>query len=343
MRVRPRRRGLIPLRRWSGALGAGRDAGACRSCVGANERGVFFREAVVWLLLAFRGKVADAALEPERKDMRAFDMRKGCILTIVVGMVVGLWAPMAFAAKVALSDNELELLTAAGEPTVVRAFATNGVATFIDEATFTLNIPQGAQQGLRALTVQNVVGEVQLLVNLNVLSASQNVNNTDQRNYSVQSWGSTLPEISATVKGEPLAVVNPECHSDCKSTGLIAGTAVPGQIDIASASADVIVEGGKSAQSYQQPIYTLSFDQDAQVDLAGLFIANIVGRVQAAYNINIAAATLNLIPDPNTPFAVPFQNATGTIKQVNFGMQFRGTPLGAGNTAVVINAPLTPN
>ncbi len=281
--------------------------------------------------------------------MRAFGIRMGCILTIVVGMMVGLWLPVTSAAKVALNDDELELLTAAGEPTVVNATSPDGTASFEDEATFTLNIPEGAQQGLRALTVQNVVGEVQLLVNLNVLSASGTVNNTDQRNFSVQSWGSTLPEMSATVAGVPGAdnSVNPNCTSSCtgsaKQTVAIGNVAAPGQVEIGSASADVIVQGGKSATSVQDPVFTLSFDQNAQVDLAGLFIANIVGRVQAAYNINIAAATLNLIPDAGTPFAVPFENATGTIKQVNSGVQFRGTPLGAGNSAIVVNVQHVPN
>ncbi len=113
-----------------------------------------------------------------------------------------------------------------------------------------------------------------------------------------------------------------------------------------SASGDEIISAKgatfASAKSTQQPVFTLALDANAQVDLAALFIANIVGRAQVAYNINIAAAQLNLIPAPNTAFATPFDNAGGIIKQTNSGIQFRGTPLGAGNTSLSVTATHTP-
>jgi hypothetical protein len=237
----------------------------------------------------------------------------------------------------------MDLLTAAGEPKVV--ISTDGTATHVDEAVFNLFLPEGAQQGLRALTVQNVVGEIQLLVNMNVLSASQTVAGTDQRNFSVQSWGSTLPEMSATEPGVEAIVNNPLCETDCtvKSTVNLGVVAAAPVVEIASASGDVIVKGKTGASSDEQPVFNLAFEANAQVDLAALFIANVVGRVQAAYNINIAAATLNLVPQPDTPFSTPFENASGVIKQVNSGVQFRGTPLGFGNTAVVIDIQHVPN
>ncbi len=272
-----------------------------------------------------------------------------------VAIAVLLAAPAVAAKKSLLTEDELDAITAAGEPTVMIAEATTGVGsiTFKDEAAFALNIPKDAQKGLRALTVANVVGEVQLLVNLNVLSAVKDVAGTDQRNFSVQSWGSTLPNLSATVAGVPGIVTNPLCTASgagasCNgnANANIGVVAAPGQIEIASASGDVIASAkggsGASVDLVQQPAFALNLQSEAQVNLASLFIVNVVGRAQAAYNINIAAATLNLIPDPGSPFATPFQNATGQIKQTNSGVQFRGTPIGVGNTAGVINVTHTP-
>ncbi len=78
------------------------------------------------------------------------------------------------------------------------------------------------------------------------------------------------------------------------------------------------------------PNYNLAFQPNAQVNLATLFVANIVGRAQTIFNVNIASSTLNLIPDAaaaGQPFASPVADA-GVIKQVNSGIQFRGSPLG---------------
>ncbi len=270
---------------------------------------------------------------------------------VVIMLMVAAWSLPASAGKVALTENDLDLITAMGEPTVLIAEATLGAATatLTDDAVFNLALTTDAQKGLRALTVANVVGEVQLLVNLNVLAAQGDVAGTDQRNFGVQSWGSTLPLISATVPGVPGITVNPACTTTCtgKANGNIGVVAAPGDVQIGSASGDVIAKasGGTSGEVTidQQPVFNLALAPNAQTDLASLFITNVVGRAQAIYNINVAAATLNLIPDPGTPFATPFANATGVIKQVNSGVQFRGTPLGVGNTAAIVNVTHTPN
>ncbi len=121
---------------------------------------------------------------------------------LIVALIVCFWSMPALAAKDALSDEALDEITAAGDSQVAVADATAGGSAdvnLVDNAQFTLSMPTNAQVGLRALTVQNVVGEVQLLVNMNVLSANNNVAGTDQRNFGVQSWGSTAPLTTATV------------------------------------------------------------------------------------------------------------------------------------------------
>jgi len=273
------------------------------------------------------------------------------LVGITALLAVSVWGLPAFAGQ-ALTDEDLDAVTAAGEPKVIIAESESGVARaeVIDEAIFNLVLPSDAQKGLRALTVANVVGEAQLLVNLNVLSVQNSVNSTDQRNFSVQSWGSTMPLLKATVDGVP-GLDQGGCKNDCEANGNIGLVAAPGQIQIGSASADVIMradgKAGGRATLTEEPIFNLVFSPNAQVDLAALFIANVVGRAQAAYNINIAAARLNLIPttDPGSPaaaFADPVLAATGVIKQTNSGVQFRGTPLGVGNTAATVSITHTP-
>jgi len=324
---------------------------------------------------------------------------KKMVLSIAVATVIGLvlWVPTSHAAKLALTDTELDGITAAGEPTVITS-GDNSSVTFEDTGIYTLSfdVPD-AQSGIRALTIQNVVGEQQLLINLNVLSAVNDVAGTDQRNFSLQSWGATNPNAD-TVKvvngvwaaaapcsgdkgctqtatagnavavgltgpggaggkggdggaggtgannpGGPGAVGTPGASSGSidsvnaisgsarNSIGNAAASTSPGSISpAASASGDLVVQTGSNSpiNVKTDPMYTMDFGaSNAQSDLAALFVSNVVGQSQMAFNLNIAAATLNLVPEASTSFATPFQNATGGIKQVNMGLQFRGTPL----------------
>jgi hypothetical protein len=301
------------------------------------------------------------------KNLRGF-----FLFAVISLLVLGLSMP-AMAGKKALKEldeEEMEGITAAGDPTVV--VSDSGNATYTDNSIFSIAFPEGAQDGLRALTVQNVVGEVQLLVNLNVLSASGDVNNTDQRNFAVQSWGSTLPVVTATVDGvsadggdgapgidqggvgsmntvenSPACIGLGDCNSMITPVGGAGGdgAVAPGVVAIGSASADVIVKADGEATMTNNPIFSLAFEPGAQTNMGALFIANIVGRAQTAFNINIASSRLNLFPsaDGTQPFAEPLTNATGTIKQINSGVQFRGTPLGIGNTHANVQVNHTPN
>ena len=115
----------------------------------------------------------------------------------------------------------------------------------------------------------------------------------------------------------------------------------------ASASGDVLLsakskDGPATAVMSNGATFRLAFDQTrAQNDLSALFVSNVVGRAQMALNLNIAAAELNLIPGSQDPFANPIGNTpiqgegnvTAVVRQVNTGIQFRGTPLtGTTNT-----------
>lgn len=248
-----------------------------------------------------------------------------------------------------LQDDQMDRISASGDPVVIDVSGAAGAeATYVDDSVFELNFDVAhAQDGLRALTIQNVVGELQLLTNLNVLSASGNVAGSDQRNFSAQSWGSTLPDPETVKVGTATASAAP-CQGDgsCSggsgvyngghAPGIIAGDA-EAVVDIspaASASADVIVrskssEGESSAEIVNKAQFRLTFSEsEAQKDLSALFFSNVVGRAQMALNLNIASGGLGLIPGSSDTFANPISgDATGVIKQVNTGIQFRGTPL----------------
>lgn len=127
-----------------------------------------------------------------------------------------------------LQDDDLDRMTAAGDPVVIKSEGgTLSQVAYNEDTAFTLNIPKDAQVGLRALTIQNVVGELQLLVNLNVLSAQNSVAGTDQRNFSLQSWGSTLPDSETIKTATASASANAACSVAfaCAAAG---GTATGG-------------------------------------------------------------------------------------------------------------------
>lgn len=311
----------------------------------------------------------------------------GALVFLAVALALGLWVSPATAGKVALSDGELDKVSASGTPTILESGDASPI-TFTDETMYTLDfsVPD-AQTGVRALTIQNIVGEQQLLVNLNVLSAVNTVNGTDQRNFSLQSWGGTSPNPGTVKTVDGVSAGNCVGADACKGNtggaggvaagdggaggsvvvtgGGIAGSGGPGGgntnnaqggstsitmgnastspgviSQAASASGDLVARSGDSSPITVQrdPMYTLAFTASkAQSDLAALFVSNVVGESQMAMNLNIASATLNLVPEPNTPFTAGIQNTgPGVIKQVNMGLQFRGTPL-SGSTGTLTN------
>lgn len=268
-------------------------------------------------------------------------------LFALVGAVAFLVSP-GFALQV-LEDDQLDNISASGDPVVLESEGAEGSSVaYVDSSVFELDfsVPR-AQDGLRALTIQNVVGELQLMTNLNVLSANGNVAGTDQRNFSAQSWGSTLPDpdtvkyVSATAEASPCQGVGNCSGGGSKLLGGDAPKVIAGDAEAvvaispaASASADVIVrsessEGKSEAAISNNAQFKLKFSEsEAQKDLSALFFSNVVGRAQMALNLNIASGGLGLIPGSSDSFANPITgDTTGVVKQVNTGIQFRGTPL----------------
>jgi hypothetical protein len=302
-----------------------------------------------------------------------------------VAIALMMWVSPALAGRTALSDDELDGVTAGGQSTVLNS-GDGSPIDFTDNSMFDLAFTEpNAQTGFTALTIQNVVGELQLLVNLNVLSAAGNVAGTDQRNFSLQSWGGTLPiaDTVKTVDGVAAAPTACTAGNSCNGDGgqgptgdavggspTIIGTGTiiqptttnnngsggsgpsvtvgnastsPGTVSpAASASGDLVVSSGSgspiTAQDDSQ--FNLLFGvSNAQSDLSALFISNVVGRSQMALNLNIASSAFATVPFQTNSIT---GDVTGIIKQVNTGIQFRGTPL-VGATGVTTGINMTIN
>jgi hypothetical protein len=268
-------------------------------------------------------------------------------LLLPILFVVSVLIPIlpAFAAMEVLNDAEMDSITASGQPTVL--IAENGPADFNDTSSQIINLVTDAQHGLRALAITNAAGEAQLATNLNVISVSGDIAGVDQRNFTVQSWGSTLPKIKATVDGEPAVeneIEQENCSTDCvikinnPSVG-VTNIAAQGIVEIASATGDVIADGANGSSVWDSSTATLNFEADSQTDLAALFIANIAGRTQASFNVNIASSTLNLFPSTDQPFSEPAASSSAVMKQTNSAVQFRGTPINAAASIFVDHTP----
>lgn len=257
----------------------------------------------------------------------------------------------ASAALQVLNDDDLDSITAAGQPTVV--ISENGTASQSDNSIQTLHLPTDAQSGLRALAITNVVGEAQLLVNLNIVSVLGDIAGVDQRNFSIQSWGSSYEKGPGQgIGGAPGSVVEnkiaPSCTEKCGlgSTLIdndtnynVTNTASAPIIEFPASTGDIIVDGFDGATAEDNSLATLAFEANAQTDLSALFIANIAGRTQAAFNVNIASSTLNLFPSTDTAFTDPAGSSSAVLKQVNSGVQFRGTPIKAAASIFVDHTP----
>jgi hypothetical protein len=281
----------------------------------------------------------------------------------VLGCVLLLTSPVL--ALEVLDEEDLERISAAGDPTVIDVQSGDGPATavYLDDTQYQLHFDvKHAQTGLRALTLMNVVGEAQVLQNLNLLSAAENVGGTAQKNFSAQSWGSTLPDPD-TVKTVKAKAAAPACafghalYGCGGGPGLIGGSSYIGDAaaavdtkisEAASASADVIVRAKSKKDKATVAVnnagkYELAFkESEAQKDLATLFFANVVGRAQMALNLNLTAGAIGLVPGSSDTFANPIGGSAGIIGQSNTGLQFRGTPLvGSTGTSGGLTATVT--
>ena len=125
---------------------------------------------------------------------------------IMAGMcaiaVVALLTTPTFAGKTALEDEEMDQVTAAGQPKITQARTTEGTAEAVNFQVNVFAAHIGGQEELTALTLNNIFGENQVANAVNIQSGSDNEGT--QANNIVQSWGSAKAHASVLAPGAPV-------------------------------------------------------------------------------------------------------------------------------------------
>jgi hypothetical protein len=129
-------------------------------------------------------------------------MRKLGTVFLAVVAVLFLAGP-SFAKKAKLSEDDLDRITAAGQPKIIQlsnVSASGDISlTFDDLESTILTLDPDSQTNLRALTLNNIVGENQIANGLNIFSTRGG--GVTQSNTILQSWGSikVLDVVTASV------------------------------------------------------------------------------------------------------------------------------------------------
>jgi hypothetical protein len=257
------------------------------------------------------------------------------VLALVGAMV---WTLPALAAPKALSEAEMDSVTAAGQPEVLIAasfgatggFSAAGPVTLLGTLSYDLIAATSAQQDLRALVVNNVVGENAVATALNVQSTAAASPGGSQTNVIHQSWGSIVdvgngPTVAAGSGGTQ---TNVKCvFATCTANGG-AGSA-GNRLSIYS---DEILIGSSVLKN---PVKTFEIDlaQSGQANLAALALNNVSGINLEATAINIISGAVSVIPGAAGNATI--NGGTGAINgtQSNTINQYRGTPFCQSTTA----------
>ncbi len=260
------------------------------------------------------------------------------IMTFLLALsAVLFWVVPSFAGKTVLSEDELDQLTAAGQPTVIQASGTTNTITLSDTNRAQLVLGADFQAGLKALTVNNTVGENEVSSQGNVMASNSTNSQSSQTNTINQSWGSVLDVgyLSQNVaKGGSGVFSGPKCVFGPCSTNGTGASNTPARL---SKYADVIIEalattGPNTINVQETPNYELDIGGGsstaatpvgAQDSLAALIVNNVAGRNLVANAVNISASTVDLTLAPSIS-----ANGGGGTNQTNVIRQYRGSPYG---------------
>ena len=242
--------------------------------------------------------------------------------------LVAAFATPTLAAKTVIEEEELDEVTAAGQPKIAQAHTIEGdlaVAVNFQVNVFAAHL--GGQEELTALTLNNIFGENQVANNVNIQAANSDVgsNSGSQTNNTVQSWGSSKAWRSETVDGQAGGA------AVCATAGIIAkcnaqgGNASEGKIALLWEFADEIADatnelGDAIAANVVITIVAGTFDEFAQSGLTALTVNNVFGFNQVANGLNISSGDLA---------GTGIDGSLGTsTTQANVSEQWRGSPKG---------------
>ena len=244
--------------------------------------------------------------------------------------LVAAFATPTLAAKTVIDEEELDEVTAAGQPKIAQAHVTGdnpealAVAVNFQVNVFAAHL--GGQEELTALTLNNIFGENQVANNVNIQAANSDVgvNSGTQTNNAMQSWGSSKAWNSTEVAGAPGGA------AACATVGIIAkcnaegGDASEGKIALMWEFADEIAdatntEGDAIAANVVITIVAGTFDEFAQSGLTALTVNNVFGFNQVANGLNISSGDLSGTGIDGAGFGT-------STNQNNTSGQWRGSP-----------------
>ena len=228
--------------------------------------------------------------------------------------LVAAFAAPTMAAKQVIEEDELDEVTAAGQPKIAMAMTQSGSATAVNFQVNVFAAHLDGQSDLSALTLNNIFGENQVANGVNIQSGAGGAgspqiggNSGNQSNTAEQSWGSSKAwsaVTTAAVKGK---------KSTCRDIGIIAkcaaigGDAKAGSIallwafadEIASASTNVTeTEEGSNATAANVVVTIIAggvhkdVNGGGQDNLSALTVNNVFGFNQVANGTNISAGTI---------------------------------------------------
>ena len=239
----------------------------------------------------------------------------------VAGLIgVGFFfSPFGAFADRAMEDNELDHITASGQPVDI-SVGNNSSVIFAPETEVAQVIGASSQAGLRALVLNNVAGENQVANGLNVSGAGQS---GQQTNGLTQSWGSTH-DTTGVIVPTVTAAIEASCNGAliCKSSPAVA--VIPGTIRVLSSSGDQILTGGANSAFVYVPQTSIAqkIETNSQTNLVALVVNNVSGLNQVGNAINVQSNGVNLVGDS---LSVPGGSGQSG-GQHNVLSQYRGTP-----------------
>ena len=252
-----------------------------------------------------------------------------------VALVAAFAAP-TLAAKQVIEDEEMDEVTAAGQPKIVMAMTESGSATAVNFQVNVFAAHIDGQSDLSALTLNNIFGENQVANGVNIQAggggggtAGTGGNSGNQSNTALQSWGSSKAWSARTTEATAGTPGRARCAgiiAKCSATG---GDASPGSIAIMWAFADEIAaattndedfESNATAANVVITIVAGALEEGSQSRLQALTVNNVFGFNQVANGTNISSGALN----------ADGINAGGSVAtgQGNTADQWRGAPVG---------------
>jgi len=247
-------------------------------------------------------------------------------LAVVVMVAVFLAAPSAMAKK-QLAEDELELITAAGQPKVLETDGAGSPITFTDSVMVAVAFDTNVQLNLTALTLNNVAGENQLATGINIQTSAA----SDQAPQTItitQSWGSVKDQTAIFGPASP-ATICQSASAKC-GIGINKATSAPAKGVLLSMYGDDILStigAGSSITALQNPEFDLTFGSGVQQALAALVVNNVVGINQVATGVNIEAGFVNTLPGVTVGQAGG-STAPGAAQTIAID-QWRGMPKGS--------------